>query len=89
MICPGVAQDCDNPGCRHGGCQGRPPQRPRSAIAMPVSDVLARNRPEQTQAPIAFEARRPVSCGARPPLPPNKLPHDRPKAPGPSMPLYR
>ena len=57
MICPGVAQDCDNPGCRHGGCQGRPPQRPRSAIAMPVSDVLARNRPEQTQAPIAFEAR--------------------------------
>jgi hypothetical protein len=27
MICPGIAVDCDNPGCRHGGCQGRPPLR--------------------------------------------------------------
>jgi hypothetical protein len=27
MICPGIAVDCDNPGCRHGGCQGRPPRR--------------------------------------------------------------
>jgi hypothetical protein len=27
---------------------------------MPVSDVLARTYPEQTQAPIAFEARRAV-----------------------------
>jgi hypothetical protein len=28
MICPGSDIDCDNPGCRHGGCQGRKPQRP-------------------------------------------------------------
>jgi hypothetical protein len=28
MICPGSDFDCDNPGCRHGGCQGRKPQRP-------------------------------------------------------------
>jgi len=28
MICPGSNVDCDNPGCRHGGCQGRLPQLP-------------------------------------------------------------
>ena len=33
MICPGNAVDCDNPGCRHGGCQGRPPQRLRATAA--------------------------------------------------------
>jgi hypothetical protein len=33
MICPGSDLDCDNPGCRHGGCQGRPPQRLRATPA--------------------------------------------------------
>jgi len=33
MICPGIAVDCDNPGCRHGGCQGRPPQPLRVTAA--------------------------------------------------------
>ena len=28
MICPGTEFDCDNPGCRHGGCQGRRPSTP-------------------------------------------------------------
>jgi hypothetical protein len=28
MICPDTDFDCDNPGCRHGGCQGRRPQLP-------------------------------------------------------------
>ena len=28
MICPDTDCDCDNPGCRHGGCQGRRPQLP-------------------------------------------------------------
>ena len=28
MICPGSNVECDNPGCRHGGCQGRLPQLP-------------------------------------------------------------
>jgi hypothetical protein len=56
MICPGVAHDCDNPGCRHGGCQGRPPQRPREAIALPESDRFGRRR-EAAPARIAFEAR--------------------------------
>jgi hypothetical protein len=60
MICPGVAHDCDNPGCRHGGCQGRPPQRPRNAMAAPVPDSFARNRSEQPPRTLVFEARRSV-----------------------------
>jgi hypothetical protein len=28
MICPDTEYDCDNPGCRHGGCQGRRPHPP-------------------------------------------------------------
>lgn len=28
MICPGTNIDCDNPGCRRGGCQGRLPELP-------------------------------------------------------------
>jgi hypothetical protein len=28
MICPGSDLDCDNPGCRRGGCQGRRPNLP-------------------------------------------------------------
>jgi hypothetical protein len=28
MICPDSDLDCDNPGCRHGGCQGRRPNLP-------------------------------------------------------------
>src|SRR6476660_8955463 len=28
MICPGTSIECDNPGCRRGGCQGRMPELP-------------------------------------------------------------
>lgn len=28
MICPDTDLDCDNVGCRRGGCQGRRPQPP-------------------------------------------------------------
>ena len=28
MICPGNNVECDNPGCRRGGCQGRRPVLP-------------------------------------------------------------
>jgi len=28
MICPANKVECDNPGCRHGGCQGRLPELP-------------------------------------------------------------
>ena len=57
MICPGVAHDCDNPGCRHGGCQGRPPPRPREGIALPEANRFAGSR-EAAPAGIAFEPRR-------------------------------
>ena len=57
MICPDSDLDCDNPGCRHGGCQGRPPQRPREDIALPEADRFARCR-DAAPAGIAFEARR-------------------------------
>jgi hypothetical protein len=49
MICPGTKVDCDNVGCRRGGCQGRLPELPlfqatRTAAAQeqPVSVVLIR-----------------------------------------------
>ena len=28
MMCPDRDLDCDNPGCRRGGCQGRRPKLP-------------------------------------------------------------
>ena len=28
MMCPDTEYDCDNPGCRRGGCQGRRPDLP-------------------------------------------------------------
>ncbi len=28
MICPDTSSECDNLGCRHGGCMGRRPQLP-------------------------------------------------------------
>lgn len=37
MLCPGTSFDCDNPGCRHGGCQGRAPERPLLKL-MSVAD---------------------------------------------------
>lgn len=33
MTCPGTDIECDNPGCRRGGCQGRPPERKHIASA--------------------------------------------------------
>ena len=41
MICPGSDLDCDNPGCRHGGCQGRPPQRLRSNLVVTINAMAA------------------------------------------------
>jgi hypothetical protein len=41
MICPGSDVDCDNPGCRHGGCQGRPPQRLRGVAAAAIGAIAA------------------------------------------------
>ena len=48
MICPGTRVDCDNPGCRRGGCQGRLPELPlfqaaraTESLAIPVPPALA------------------------------------------------
>lgn len=35
MICPSTDLDCDNPGCRRGGCQGRLPQLPLFQLREP------------------------------------------------------
>jgi hypothetical protein len=40
MICPGTQNDCDNPGCRHGGCQGRLPQLPLFQAVRPLDSVM-------------------------------------------------
>jgi hypothetical protein len=39
MLCPGTSNDCDNPGCRHGGCQGRKPELP--LFRRPASNAAA------------------------------------------------
>src|SRR5947209_7651960 len=51
MLCPGVAVECDNPGCRHGGCQGRLPERPRKSAAVGATAVALRPEP-----PVAARA---------------------------------
>ena len=63
MICPDTNHDCDNPGCRHGGCQGRRPDLPllrgltgaapvtRTAIENALIAVTA-SASQRTVAPI-------------------------------------
>ena len=45
MICPSTKADCDNPGCRRGGCQGRRPQlplfQPREIKPLQPSQLIA------------------------------------------------
>jgi len=52
MICPDTDFDCDNPGCRRGGCQGRRPAlpllrtQPTSAVThLPVRQAEPETRP--------------------------------------------
>jgi hypothetical protein len=42
MICPDSDLDCDNPGCRRGGCQGR---RPRLPLFRPHTPSAAKSLP--------------------------------------------
>ncbi|HTV89703.1 MAG TPA: hypothetical protein VME41_11865 [Stellaceae bacterium] len=44
MICPGNNNDCDNPGCRHGGCQGRKPELPLFRVATKIAAVSHSSR---------------------------------------------
>ena len=53
MICPDTDYDCDNPGCRHGGCQGRRPDLP---LLRALSRAQAAPRPGIDQALLAATA---------------------------------
>jgi hypothetical protein len=61
MTCPESQIDCDNPGCRHGGCQGRLPELPlfrgvapavRQGRALKGGNARV-NREEEDAEPIA------------------------------------
>ena len=62
MICPDTDFNCDNPGCRHGGCQGRRPSLPllralemTLPILRPIGEADAR-LPVSETAPAAGNA---------------------------------
>jgi hypothetical protein len=52
MICPGTRNECDNPGCRHGGCQGRMPELPlfRAASTTPTAAAATPIQPKHKTA---------------------------------------
>ena len=45
MICPGTNIDCDNVGCRRGGCQGRLPE-------LPLFQAIRAAAPQPEPAPL-------------------------------------
>jgi hypothetical protein len=55
MVCPGTDTDCDNPGCRRGGCQGRLPvlplfqtvrEMPAQPLPAPSAAIVLPGRPD-------------------------------------------
>jgi hypothetical protein len=54
MICPDSDLDCDNPGCRHGGCQGRRPN-------LPLFRLLAGASVEPPPEPATIGAVKPAA----------------------------
>ncbi len=52
MMCPGTNTDCDNPGCRRGGCPGRLPPLPLFRLVQPA-----------LKPPAALFAEAPVPVG--------------------------
>ncbi len=62
MICPGTDVDCDNPGCRHGGCQGRPPRPPLFKLLELEQAFAVARRLRETDAAgtVAAPKREPV-----------------------------
>jgi len=49
MLCPGTHNQRDNPGCRHGGCQGRLPPLPLFQAAS-TAEAAAASLPLTSQA---------------------------------------
>jgi hypothetical protein len=64
MICPGTTVDCDNPGCRRGGCQGRPPAPPLFQLLELKQPAMAARQPHQDRAAAKAPAhdREPVAA---------------------------
>ncbi len=62
MLCPDTDFDCDNPGCRRGGCQGRRPDpqlartRAESLATLPLFAPRLTGATART-APAALDAR--------------------------------
>lgn len=59
MICPDTDCECDNPGCRHGGCQGRRPQ-------LPLLRALVETAPDRSAANLEAGLLRAAAAGLRP-----------------------
>lgn len=53
MLCPGTQNDCDNPGCRHGGCQGRRPMLPLFQSAAWIRQAEGPDQPANAPLPDA------------------------------------
>ena len=51
MICPDTDYDCDNPGCRRGGCQGRRPEFPLLRVLTTALADKDDGRPEPGLVP--------------------------------------
>jgi hypothetical protein len=62
MICPGTTVDCDNPGCRRGGCQGRPPELPLFQAARTTELQAIPEPPVLTLLQAAAERTQPLAA---------------------------
>jgi hypothetical protein len=61
MICPGTSVDCDNPGCRRGGCQGRPPELPLFHAARATQPQDNAHAPALALLPAGAEQPQPLA----------------------------
>jgi len=61
MICPGTSVDCDNPGCRRGGCQGRLPELPLFQAARATELQAIPEQPALALLQATVEAPRPLA----------------------------
>jgi len=60
MICPGNNVECDNPGCRRGGCQGRKPVLPLFRV-LEMTDMEALTQKARLASLVAAEQSTPAA----------------------------
>lgn len=65
MICPGSDLDCDNPGCRRGGCQGRRPKLPLFRASVGTARGLPLLDAEIEDGTTALQAAEPAASRRR------------------------